>query len=82
MEIFVIVNNFSRVFFNVFPHVKVIDRQSAYDIGKMTMILNVYMTYSMYKMAIAGVPSGTILAVLTEMFAFIKRNKSDATFFA
>ena len=63
MEIFVIVNNFSRVFFNVFPHVKVIDRQSAYDIGKMTMILNVYMTYSMHKMAIAGVPSGTILAV-------------------
>jgi hypothetical protein len=31
----------------------------------------------MYKMATAGVPSGTILAV-TEMFAFIKRNKSDA----
>jgi hypothetical protein len=28
-------------------------------------------------MATAGVPSGTILAV-TEMFAFIKRNKSDA----
>jgi hypothetical protein len=40
MEIFVIVNNFSRVIFDVFPHVKVIDldRQSAYDIGKMTMI--------------------------------------------
>ena len=39
------------------PCVKVIDldRQSAYDIGKMT--------YSMYKMATAGVPSGTILAV-------------------
>jgi orotate phosphoribosyltransferase len=30
-------------------------------------------------MATAGVPSGTILAVhLKEMFAFIKRNKSDA----
>jgi hypothetical protein len=40
MEIFVIVNNFSHVFFDVFPHVKVIDlgRQSAYDTGKMTMI--------------------------------------------
>jgi hypothetical protein len=40
MEIFVIVNNFSRVFFYVFPHVKVIDldRQSTYDIGKITMI--------------------------------------------
>jgi hypothetical protein len=38
MEIFVIVNNFSRVFFDVFPHVKVIDldHQSAYDIGKMS----------------------------------------------
>jgi hypothetical protein len=65
MEIFVIVNNFSRVFFDVFPHVKVIDLdlQSAYDIGKMTMIWNVYVTYSMYKMATAVVPSGTILAV-------------------
>jgi hypothetical protein len=30
-------------------------------------------------MATAGVPSETMLAVLfTEMFAFIKRNKSDA----
>ena len=40
MEIFVIVNNFSRVFFDVFPRVKVIDldRQNAYDIDKMTMI--------------------------------------------
>jgi hypothetical protein len=36
MEIFVIVNDFSRVFFDVFPHVKVIDLdlRSAYDIGK------------------------------------------------
>jgi hypothetical protein len=33
-------------------------------------------------MATTGVPSGTILAVLTEMSAFIKRNKSDANFFA
>jgi len=33
----------------------------------------------MYKMATAGVPSGTILAVhFSEMFAFIKRSKSDA----
>jgi hypothetical protein len=41
MEIFVIVNNFSLVFFDdFFLHVKVIDldRQSAYDVGKMTMI--------------------------------------------
>jgi hypothetical protein len=29
-------------------------------------------------MATGGVPSGTILAVPTEMFAFIKRNRSDA----
>ena len=46
------------VYFSMFfPHLKVIDldRQSAYDIGKMM--------YSMYKMATAGVPSGTILAV-------------------
>jgi hypothetical protein len=40
MEIFVIVNNFSRVSFNVFTRVKVIDLdlQSADDIGKMIMI--------------------------------------------
>ena len=36
-------------------------------------------TDSMYKMARASVPSGTILAVhLQTFFAFIKRNKSDA----
>ena len=40
MGIFVIVNNFSRVSFDVYTHVKVIDLdlQIAYDIGKMTMI--------------------------------------------
>ena len=32
-------------------------------------------------MATASVPSGTILAVLTEMFTFIKWNKSDAKAF-
>jgi hypothetical protein len=33
MEIFVIINNFSRVFLDVFPHVKVIDldRQTNFD---------------------------------------------------
>jgi hypothetical protein len=52
---------YSRAFSMFFPHVKVIhlDRQSAYDIGKMTMTV----TYSMYKMVTGGVPSGTILAV-------------------
>jgi hypothetical protein len=39
-SIFVIVYNYSHAFSMFFPHVKVIDldRQSAYDIGKMTMI--------------------------------------------
>ena len=40
MEIFVIVNNYSRAFSMFFPHDKVIDldRQSAYDNDKITMI--------------------------------------------
>jgi hypothetical protein len=40
-----------------------LDRQSAYDIGKNDHDLKRVRDVSMYKMATAGVPSGTILAV-------------------
>jgi hypothetical protein len=55
----------SHAFSMFVPSVKVIDldRQSAYDIGKRAMILNVYETYSVNKMATGVLPSGTILAV-------------------